>query len=130
MTAAADLGDLQNGTFHLPEIKPWKSPSEEADLSLIKQDLKLIKSTMTNYVGLVRSADRLDRARSIVRSLKEQVDRFYADCRLDDSLLNLRNAVLAAHLVIHAATLNTKSRGCHYRADADPEDSAGPTEVA
>ena len=129
LTVSGDLGDLQNMTFRIPQIKAWRSPTKASDTSLIKQDLKLIKSTMTNYVGLIRSADRLDRARSIIRSLKEEVDAFYADSQLDEHLLNLRNAVLTSTLIIHAATLNTRRRGCHFRADAE-EELAAPISVA
>ena len=105
-------------SFHIPDVKPWRSPEREADGSLVKQDLKLIKNTMTNYAGLIRSEERLDRASHILLRLKEQVDQFYKDCRLDENLLNLRNAVLTALLVVHAAKLNRQSRGCHFRSDS------------
>lgn len=128
LTADLDLRDLRNETFHLPEVKQWRSPKKEADSSLVKQDLKLIKNTMTNYVGLIRSADRLERAGRILSTLKEEVDAFYKDCRLDENLLNLRNAVLSALLVVHAAKLNRQSRGCHYRSDAVTQEVQGMVE--
>ena len=129
LTAEKDLRDLRENTFHIPDVKSWTSPSKEADSSLVNQDLKLIKNTMTNYVGLIRSADRLDRASHILWALKEQVDQFYKDCRLDDNLLNLRNAVLTALLVVHAAKLNRQSRGCHYRSDSVKRETSSMVEA-
>jgi L-aspartate oxidase len=47
------------------------------------------------------------------------VQTFYSDCRLSPELIELRNAVQTALLVVHAAKLNPDSRGCHYVVDDD-----------
>lgn len=114
LAAEADIKDLGNEPFHLPDVHEWVSPQETADEVLIRQDMRLIKSTMWNYVGLVRSPRRLMRARRILSQLSEEIGTFYADNRLTRSLIELRNAVNTALLVVHAASLNSKSKGSHY----------------
>ncbi len=103
--------------YALLDIRAWESPTADADMTLINQDINLVKSTMTNYAGLVRSFDRLNRARNLLRELKIEIDEFYAGCKLTKAMLNLRSAVQSALLVVHAATLNPRSLGCHYRED-------------
>ena len=116
-TAAADIRDLNEMTFRLPEPQTWKSPSNEADLTLIAQDMNLVQQTMWNYAGIVRSADRLSRARRMLLELREEIQDFYHDCRLTRELIELRNAVQTALLVVHAASLNPQSKGCHFVVD-------------
>ena len=106
------------GNFHLPAVKPWEMPDVKADEELISQDLNLIRNTMWNYVGLVRTAKRLSRATSLLRELKNEVDVFYADTEVSVRLLTLRNAIQSALLVAYAALQNRNSSGCHYRNDA------------
>ena len=78
-----------------------------------------MRQTMWNYAGIVRSDRRLTRARRILLELREEVQTFYSDCRLSPELIELRNAVQTALLVVHAAKLNPDSRGCHYVVDDD-----------
>ena len=100
--------------FRLPDPYPWSSPSNEADPTLIQQDLSLVKQTMWNYAGIIRSERRLIRARRILLELREEIQTFYRDCRLTRELIELRNAAQTALLVVHAATLNPQSKGCHF----------------
>jgi L-aspartate oxidase len=81
---------------------------------LVRQDLEKIKTTMWNYAGVVRSPKRLTRARRILIELREEIQSFYRGCRLTRELIELRNAIQTALLVVHAASLNPQSRGCHY----------------
>jgi len=113
-TALADINDIDEMEFRLPDPRPWKSPHREADPTLIQQDLGLVQQTMWNYAGIVRSERRLTRARRILLELREEVQSFYRDCRLTRELIDLRSAVQTALLVVHAATLNPRSKGCHY----------------
>jgi L-aspartate oxidase len=88
------------------------------DRDLLAQDWLTIQHTMWNYVGLVRTPKRLDRARHILRELADEVEKFYAGSVLSDELLGLRNGAAVAQLVLTAALRNRTSRGCHYvRAD-------------
>jgi len=116
-TALADIHDIEVQDFRLPDPPAWKSPLRDADPTLIQQDLNLVRQTMWNYAGVMRSERRLTRARRILLELREEVQFFYRDCRLSRELIELRNAVQTALLVVHAATLNPQSKGCHFVTD-------------
>ena len=94
--------------------RSWTSPQKVADPLLIRQDLQQIRQTMWNYAGIIRSPRRLARARRILLELREDIQAFYRDCRPTRELIELRNAVQTALLVVHAAALNTISKGCHF----------------
>jgi L-aspartate oxidase len=116
-TAQADAAELASGQFHRPAPRVWSSPAKEADLMLVQQDLQQIRSTMWNYAGIIRSPRRLTRARRMLLELREDIQAFYRDCRPTRELIELRNAVQTALLVVHAASLNPISKGCHYVAE-------------
>ena len=69
---------------------------------------------MWNYAGIVRSDERLTRARRMLLELREEIQTFYHDCHLTPELIDLRNAVQTALLIVHAASLNPVSKGCHF----------------
>ena len=81
------------------------------------QDWLTIRQTMWNYVGLVRSRKRLDRAHQILRELHLEIGRFYAQAELGDALIGLRNGIQAALVVLLAAIEARTSAGAHYRID-------------
>jgi L-aspartate oxidase len=96
-------------------IKNWIDGTEEVDTALIHQDWMTLKQTMWNYVGLTRSKDRLSRAEAMFNELSDEINRFYKDACLVDSLIGLRNAVEVGHQVLLASRRNTQSVGCFYR---------------
>jgi L-aspartate oxidase len=112
--AAADAGDVARESFGLPMPRPWESPTRRADPVLVRQDMLQIQLTMWNYAGIVRSPKRLRRARRILLELREEIQSFYRGCGLTRELIELRNAVQTALLVVHAASLNPVSKGCHF----------------
>ncbi len=100
-----------------PEVRPWQPENEPVDPALIAQDWMVIRHTMWNYVGLLRSERRLDRARRILGELREEIENFYRRGTMSDALLGLRNGVQTALAIHRAASDNRVSRGCHYRVD-------------
>ena len=113
--ALADAAEIRGaGEFRLPVPREWESPTREADPVLIRQDMLQIQHTMWNYAGVVRSPKRLTRARRILLELREEIQTFYRGCRLTRELIELRNAVQTALLIVHAASLNPVSKGCHF----------------
>ncbi len=112
--ALADGTAIARDAFRLPEPREWESPTREADPVLIRQDMLQIQHTMWNYAGVVRSPKRLTRARRILLELREEIQSFYRGCRLTRELIELRNAIQTALLVVHAASLNPQSKGSHY----------------
>ncbi len=100
-------------------IASWQDEglTEAIDPLLVIQDWMMIKSTMWNYAGIVRTAKRLDRAEADLSYLSHRVEQFYRETRLSDSLIGLRNGIIAAQIIAQAAKRNPVSRGCHYRKD-------------
>jgi L-aspartate oxidase len=102
---------------YFPRISPWRYERESADPALIAQDWLTIRHTMWNYVGLIRTAKRLERAREILQELHLEISQFYRRAALDDAIIGLRNAVEASILIVRGATECRASRGCHFRVD-------------
>ncbi len=103
----------------LPEaedIPAWTDAGTRLpDPALILQDLSEIQHMMWNYVGLVRTTERLERALRELRQLETEIERFYRVSKVTDELIGLRNAVRSAVIVAAAAWENKQSLGCHYR---------------
>ncbi len=97
-------------------IPDWVEPSapEEFDPVLIQQDMLTIQTTMWNYAGVIRQRKRLVRALADLNYLRHRVEQFYRGARLSRPIIELRNATLAAHIIVAAALSNGRSRGCHF----------------
>ena len=108
---------LKTTDHYFPEIAPWVYEREAVDPALIAQDWLTIQQTMWNYVGLVRTTKRLDRAHEILRELHLEIERFYDKAAISDSLIGLRNGVQTGLAILLAAMECRESRGCHYRTD-------------
>jgi L-aspartate oxidase len=96
-------------------IKDWIDGTQEVDTALIHQDWQTLKQTMWNYVGLTRSRHRLERAEAMFSELTDEINRFYKDASLVDSLIGLRNAVEIGQQILIASRRNKDSIGCFYR---------------
>ncbi|TGK36541.1 L-aspartate oxidase [Leptospira andrefontaineae] len=84
---------------------------------LISHDLSEIKNTMSNYVGIVRSNLRLERAKRRMDLIYAEVRDYYNRTIVTNPLLELRNLVLVAELIIRSALARHESRGLHYSTD-------------
>lgn len=107
----------KSGGYYYPEIAEWRYEKEPLDPALILQDWLTIKYTMWNYVGLVRTAKRMKRAKGILRELQTEIEYFYERAMISDEIIGLRNGCQAALAVLFAALENKVSRGGHYRVD-------------
>lgn len=98
-------------------IPDWKSPGDarNEDPALVQQDWATIRNTMWNYVGIVRTAERLGRAVADLRDMEKRLNRFYDVTKISRSIVDLFHGVRAAFLIAEAALKNPVSRGCHYR---------------
>lgn len=103
--------------FYFPGIAAWHYEHEPVDPALIAQDWLTIRHTMWNYVGLIRSERRMNRAMRILRELDLEIARFYQNSEISDSIVGLRNGILTALLILQAAQQSRQSRGCHFRID-------------
>jgi L-aspartate oxidase len=113
--AAAEIE--RSGEVYFPRIAEWRYEHEPIDTALIAQDWLSIQQTMWNYVGLIRSTKRLNRAYEILRELEREITRFYEKAEVTDAMIGLRNGIQTALVILMAAIEARQSRGCHYRID-------------
>lgn len=116
---AADLRPVPRKRFS--EIRDWKKPRrpERFEHALIYQDWNMIKLTMWNHAGIVRSSKGLERAYADLNYHAHRITKFYKEAALDRDIVELRNGVMTAQLVVTAAMRNERSIGCHYREDGE-----------
>lgn len=103
----------------MDSIPDWKVPlqAEHFEASLIYQDWNVIKMTMWNHAGIIRTRKGLERAHADLNYHAHRITRFYREAILDKDIIELRNGVISAQLVVDAAFHNESSIGCHYRKD-------------
>ncbi len=101
------------------ELPPWdESQVENADEQVvISHNWDELRLLMWNYVGIVRTTKRLERALHRIKLLRTEIDDYYANFRVTRDLLELRNLVDCAELIVRSALSRHESRGLHYSRD-------------
>ena len=100
-------------------LPPWdESQVENADEQVvIAHNWDELRLLMWNYVGIVRTTKRLERALNRIDLLRSEIDEYYANFRVNRDLLELRNLVDCAELIVRSALMRHESRGLHYSRD-------------
>ena len=110
---------LQGAAVPADNVPDWdESQVEDADEQVvISHNWDELRLMMWNYVGIVRTTRRLERALHRIKLLNSEIDEYYAHFRVTRDLLELRNLVVCAELIVRSALMRHESRGLHYSRD-------------
>ena len=110
---------LQQSPQSAPVVPAWdESQVEDADEQVvIANNWDELRLLMWNYVGIVRTTRRLERALHRIELLKDEIQDYYANFRVTSDLLELRNLVACAELIVRSALMRHESRGLHFSRD-------------
>lgn len=119
MSAAEHIENQFNPTHSTLDVPAWDdsqvmNPDEEV---VILQNWDELRQTMWNYVGIVRSTKRLERALHRIEMLKKEITEYYHDYHVSKNLIELRNLVLVSEMIVRCAMQRKESRGLHFTLD-------------
>ncbi|GAM10613.1 L-aspartate oxidase [Geobacter sp. OR-1] len=119
--ASSVLPDICHSDLDVPE---WDSgtATDSDEMVVVSQNWDEIRRSMWNFVGIVRSNKRLERALNRIRLIQEEIDDYYWDFKITSDLIELRNIATVAELIILCAQQRKESRGLHCTIDYPERD--------
>jgi len=122
------LDQLEAPDFELP---PWIDGNvrDSDERVVLSHNWDELKRTLWDYVGIVRTTKRLERARTRIQVLEREINDYYWNFKVEPSLLELRNMIQAASLVVACALQRKESRGLHFILDY-PDKIPSPADTA
>ncbi|WP_171334047.1 L-aspartate oxidase [Acinetobacter tandoii] len=119
MSAAEHIKSQYVANYHSPAVPEWDdsqvmNPDEDV---VILQNWDELRQTMWNYVGIVRTTKRLQRALHRIEMLKREITEYYEDYQVSKNLIELRNLVLVSEMIVRCAMERKESRGLHFTLD-------------
>lgn len=129
-SAAEDITKRMPYARRVDQLPAWdESRVDNPDeLVVIQHNWHELRLFMWDYVGIVRTTKRLERALRRITMLQQEIDEYYANFRVSNNLLELRNLVQVAELIVRCAMMRKESRGLHYTLDyPDQLPESGPS---
>lgn len=119
MSAAKHIQENFKADQPAPAVPAWDdsqvtNPDEDV---VILQNWDELRQTMWNYVGIVRTTKRLERALHRIEMLKKEITEYYQDYQISKNLIELRNLVLVSEMIVRCAMHRKESRGLHFTLD-------------
>ncbi len=130
--AAGDILSQWDALEEPPTILPWDESrvTDSDEEVVIKQNWAEIRRFMWNYVGIVRTTKRLERAKNRIALLTQEVEEYYGSFRVTTDLIELRNLLQSAELIVRSALDRKESRGLHYTLDyPETDESSEPKDT-
>lgn len=118
--AAKSIKDFLNDFDNkLPEIPDWDDSGTltQDEKILVTHTIKEVKHTMWDYVGIVRSKQRLERAKTRISILYRENESLYKKTKIYNEILEARNLIATAYMIIKSAEIRKESRGLHFIID-------------
>ncbi len=108
-----------------PSTRAWDESrvTDSDEEVVVSHNWAEVRRFMWDYVGIVRSTKRLERAAHRVKTLRKEVHDYYSDFRVTSDLIELRNLVQVADLIVRSARRRHESRGLHYSLDYPATDA-------
>ncbi len=110
---------LENHNAEFPVIPDWDDSGTltQDEKILVTHTIKEVKNTMWDYVGIVRSRQRLERAKTRISNIYQENELLYKKTKIYNDILEARNLIACAHMIIKCSEMRKESRGLHFTID-------------
>jgi L-aspartate oxidase len=114
-----------------PRLRDWDASrvTDSDEDVVVSHNWLELRTFMWDYVGIVRTTKRLERALHRVQLLRREIQEYYGNYRISDHLLELRNLVVCAELIVRSALMRKESRGLHHTLDYPQTDAVASATV-